>query len=192
MRRIIAYLIPVLVAISPVTSATEKAWHPVESGCYQQSVLDSVAAWRDAPYSSSSLRIAVVPDSGRGPATVVALDKGINRELGANNEPVLIAAVGDGLRTCVHRMPISACEPAQRVRTELSSIEIPLARDLDAGFSIRLHATQYHLQWRDGSANANAVSYVDPEHPVARAVTEAMASLDSCLAPARDAWRHGR
>lgn len=71
-------------------------------------------------------------------------------------------------------------------------MQVPLSHDFDAEFSIRLHATEYHLQWRDGSANANSVSYLDPDHPVSAAVTKAIGDLEACWSPAMAAWQHAR
>jgi hypothetical protein len=192
MNHLPAYLTVLFLAPFAAAHASSKVWHPIESGCHEHSVNESLTSWRDAPHSPSSLRLAVAPDTGRGPAVVVALDKGLHRALGANGEPILIAAVGDMRLTCVHRMPLSACEPAQRTNRELASMQVPLSHDFDAEFSIRLHATEYHLQWRDGSANANSVSYLDPDHPVSAAVTKAIGDLEACWSPAMAAWQHAR
>ncbi|MCK7595621.1 hypothetical protein [Pseudomarimonas salicorniae] len=187
MKRICLTLL--LSAATPLTLATDKTWHPVEAGCHAQPVYGSLASWREAPHSLSSIRLAVAPDADRGPTITVALDRGLHRDLKANGEPVLIAAVGDRTRTCVHRMPLAACEPAEGVRDELVSLSIPLSRDFDADFSIRLHATRYHLQWRDGAGEANSLAFLDTEHPVSVAVTRAIDRLQPCWAPAMEAWR---
>lgn len=103
--------------------AGEPAWHPVEAGCHEQSPFASLRAWKDAPRSTSSLRFAVEPDTGRGPTVVVAMDKGLDRAQGAGGEPT------------------------QEARKALLATDIPVGRDHDAGFILRLHATTFHLQW---------------------------------------------
>lgn len=180
-----------LVCLSPA-HAEDAVWHPITSGCHGNSIHESIAAWQYAPYSSSSLRFATVPDNGRGPAVLITLDKGLNRAMAANGEPIVIAAVGDWQRTCVHRMPMSACESAQGARELLAALQPPLLQDLDAGFVLRLHATQYRLQWRDGSAVANAVAYTDPTHPVSAAVSQAIGDMQACWSPAMAAWQDAR
>lgn len=172
--------------------AGESTWHPVEAGCHEQSVAASLRAWQDAPHSTSSLRFAMEPDTGRGPTVVVAMDKGLNRALRTDKEPVLIVAVGDLSRTCVTRTPLAACDAAQEARDALLATGIPVGRDFDSGFVLRLHATTYHLQWTDGSGNGNAVSYTDEKHPVSLAVAGAMEKLEHCIEPATKAFHDAR
>ena len=111
--------------LGATASAQEAAWHPIADGCQEQSINPSLNAWRDAPHSTSSLRFAVAPDTGRGPTVLVALDKGLNRALHADGEPIVIAAVGDMFRTCVHRIPAAACPAATTPMTRRCS---PLRR----------------------------------------------------------------
>lgn len=178
--------------LSAPAMAGESTWHPIEAGCHEQSVSASLRAWHETPHSTSSLRFAVEPDTGRGPAVVVAMDKGLNRSLRAENEPVLIVAVGDVSRTCVTRTPLAACDAAPEARDALLATEIPVGRDFDSGFILRLHATTYHLQWIDGSGNDNAVSYTDDQHPVSLAVAAAVERLEHCIEPAMKAFREAR
>lgn len=179
----------IIVCLAAQARAGEPAWHPVEAGCHEQSPFASLRAWNDAPRSTSSLRFAVEPDTGRGPTVVVAMDRGLNRALKASGEPMLVVAVGDALRTCVTRTPLAACEAAQEARKALLATDIPVGRDHDAGFILRLHATTFHLQWTDGSGNSNAVSFTDEMHPVSLAVGAAMEKLERCIAPAMTAYR---
>ena len=192
MHKFSTYLTILLLSSLSPAHAVGTVWHPVTSGCYENSIYESLSSWHDAPFSSSSLRFATVPDTGRGPAVLIVLDKGLNHALVANGEPIVIAAVGDSRRTCVHRMPMSACESAQGARQQLAALQPPLLQDLDAGFVLRLHATQYRLQWRDGSAVANAVAYTDPSHPVSAAVSQAIGDMQSCWSPAMAAWQDAR
>lgn len=182
-----------LIACSPVAAhAADATWHPVEAGCHEQSVSASLRAWHEAPHSTSSLRFAVEPDTGRGPAVVVAMDKGLNRSLHVDKVPVLIVAVGDLFRTCVTRTPLAACDAAPAARDTLLATEIPVGRDFDSDFILRLHATTFHLQWSDGSGNDNALFYTDDQHPVSLAVTAAVEKLEHCIEPAMKAWRAAR
>ena len=187
------FLALLLIACSPVAAhAADATWHPVEAGCHEQSVSASLRAWHEAPHSTSSLRFAVEPDTGRGPTVVVAMDKGLNRSLRTDNEPVLIVAVGDLFRTCVTRAPLAACDAAPEAREALLATDVPVGRDFDSDFILRLHATTFHLQWSDGSGNGNAVSYTDDQHPVSVAVTAAVEKLEHCIEPAMKAWRDAR
>lgn len=181
-----------IACLSAQASAGESPWHPVEAGCHGQSVAASLRAWHDAPHSTSSLRFAVEPDTGRGPTVVVAMDKGLNRSLHADKAPVLLVAVGDLFRTCVIRTPLAACDAAPEARDALLATDIPVGRDFDSDFILRLHATTFHLQWSDGSGNDNAVSYTDDQHPVSLAVAGAMEKLEHCIEPAIKAWRAAR
>lgn len=175
--------------LSAPAMAGETTWHPIEAGCHEQSVSASLRDWREAPRSTSSLRFAVEPDTGRDPTVLVAMDKGLNRALKAGGQPLLIVAVGDTFRTCVTRMPLAACEAAQSVRKDLLATDIPVGRDFDSGFILRLHAATFHLQWTDGSGQGNAVSHTDDQHPVSLAVGTAVQKLDHCIAPAMKAYR---
>ncbi|MBY4599525.1 hypothetical protein K3217_28795 [bacterium BD-1] len=181
-------LFPILLLAS-LAQAEESVWHPIEAGCHEQSPYASLRDWRNAPRSTSTLRFAVEPDTGRGPTVVVAMDTGLNRALKADGKPVLLVAVGDTFRTCVTRVPLSACEAAPGARETLLATEIPVGRDHDSGFILRLHAATFHLQWTDGSGQGNAVSYTDDQHPVSLAVGAAMKKLDQCIAPAMKAYR---
>lgn len=178
--------------LSPPAMAGESTWHPIEAGCHEQSVSASLRAWHETPRSTSSLRFAVEPDTGRGPTVVVAMDKGLNRSLRADKEPVLIVAVGDPFRTCVIRMPLAACDAAPDARQALLATEVPVGQDFDSDFILRLHATTFHLQWSDGSGNGNAVSYTDDQHPVSVAVAGAVKKLEHCIEPAMKAYRAAR
>ncbi|MBW8311311.1 MAG: hypothetical protein K0M64_04685 [Rhizobium sp.] len=181
-----------IACLSAPAKAGETTWHPIDAGCHEQSVSASLRAWHDTPRSTSSLRFAVEPDAGRGPTVVVAMDRGLNRSLRADKEPVLIVAVGDLFRTCVTRTPLAACDAAPEAREALLATAIPVGRDFDSGFILRLHATTFHLQWSDGSGNDNAVSYDDDQHPVSLAVAGAVKKLEPCIEPAMKAYRDAR
>lgn len=181
-----------LLLLASLAQAEESVWHPIEAGCHEQSPHASLRDWRNAPRSTSSLRFAVEPDTGRGPTVLVAMDKGLNRALQADGKPVLVVAVGDTFRTCVTRMALPACEAAQEARDALLATKIPVGRDHEAGFVLRLHATTFHLQWTNGSGDTNAVSYTDDQHPVSLAVAGAVEKLEQCIEPAMKAWHAAR
>jgi hypothetical protein len=185
-------LLGVLLSLASAAQANDEVWHPVVAGCHAQSVDGSLRSWREAPHSTSSLRLAVAPDGGRGPTVLVAMDEGLNKALQADGQPILIAAVGDRFRTCVYRMPLSACDAAGPSKRELLSLRVSAGYGFDADFTVRLHATNHFLQWSDGSGNDNALEYSDPGHPVSVAVAKALAAMEACWAPAMQAFKAER
>lgn len=165
--------------------------HPLQSGCSDFPIWETLVRWEEFPLSTASFRLAVAPDTGQGPTSLVVLDSGKLVNLGnPDNAPILIGAVGDQQKTCVLRTPLDDCPNARTVYERLKSETLPLGFGMDDPAEILvLHAPTYYLEFSDGQGNHNQWRFYGLGHPLQTVIDESMESLQRCLTPALDAYR---
>jgi hypothetical protein len=144
--------------------------------------------------SVGSFRLAVDPDTSRGPTTAVTLESGkIKDPANPTNEPYLLVAVGDQNRSCVVRTSFAQCPAAMRIVERLKQASVPLGLGLDepSGALLVLHGSTYHVESVDGFGNHHHLVFSEAGHPFEELIKHSLGSLESCMKPAADAY-HGR
>ena len=177
---------------SCATTGTSEVRHPSANGCKNFSILETLFWWGDAPLSMG-YRLAVDPDTGQGPTTLVVLDAGTFLNPGnPDSSSTFVAAVGDSERTCVVRTRLSECPAAASVYDRLKGQSIPLGFGMDDPTELLVfHAPTYYLEYSDGQSNHNQWRFYGTDHPLQPVIEESIVSLQACIAPALNAY-HGR
>jgi hypothetical protein len=183
----------VILLSSCVSLSPQTPWHPTQSGCTDRTLGETLQLWQEAPMSTASFRLAIHPDTGQGPTTLIAIDSGKLINLSnPDDPPVFIGAVGDTNKTCVVRIPLSQCPAASAVYNDLRTKSSPLGFGMDAPADILVfHAPTYYLEFVDGQGNHNQWRFYGTDHPLQETVENSINALKSCWQPASDAY-HGR
>ncbi|WP_159015337.1 hypothetical protein [Cognatiluteimonas profundi] len=178
-------LVLVLVICSSAVDAKEY-WHPNNSGCFSQTLSDTLFAWEAAPeLSAGGIRIAVQPDTGNGPTRLVVIDPGHGEIFGSPAvDPFLLVAVGTGRRTCVHKEPIHECPAALSVLQSLHRQSIPVGFQADSPALLPvIHGETYYLDFRDGQGNLNQWRFYGAYHPMQAVIEVSFEQLKECISP---------
>ncbi len=154
----------------------------------------SSTAWTEKMLSIGSFRLAVDPDTSRGPVTAVTLENGKIRDpANPTNDPYVLVAVGDQRRSCSLRVSFAQCPMAAEVVEQLKQASLPLGlgSDSSSGALLVLHGSTYHVEAMDGFGNHHRLELYEAGHPLEDVIKRSVDSLESCIRPVADAYHGG-
>ena len=182
-------LVALMVAATAYADVYAQPPSPSAPVCAGEGLDLFAGTWADRMLTVGTFRLAIDPDTSRGPTTAVTLENGRRTASSSTRQSFLLVEVGDERRTCATRIPFAQCPAASEVVGQLQRVSLPVGLGLPgpAGRLV-LHGSAYHLESVDGFGNRHRLKFSESGHPFEGLIERSLRSLQPCIQPVADAY----